>query len=889
MRSKRALSLFFAMGCLLSACGGSSSSNVPTTPATQKQIPVTIDNMTTVPVINGSTTQGRIYIYNSSNTNMTGLSYSTGSPTVKTVIKNMLHKIGLQVSNSYEDDSGFVLLDSHYCTSIAANSSCAINFTTPNLKVGDSGSTLVNLKYSFNGYAVTTSQTVNYQYVNISALDGVNFTGDLNVQGTPGTIARVVGYLYGAGDVSNRYNVRLKMTNPAVDVANGFVDNQEVVAGQVVPIEFNVPIQNSHNTYATITPAWGNHVVQQQHLQTQYALMDAGTESLGNALTVSISPQQNVSNLVFSQIPLLSTVTGSASATVTVINNGNAAYSGGVTVATSGGVNASDLVVGANTCTGTLESYGANSCTISFSLATTESGNTTVQYKNSGGTVLSSQMVYWLNAYNYPAVSLQPSNSTISFATNTTSSPVTFTITNFGSATLSSMTVSPNSPTGATWSQTASTCGTSLASGASCSVTGTLTASSSYLTGVLTLTARGTSFGTSYTFKSLPVHYTITSAPSVSITPTSGVNLTVLANGVNSVTQTYTVTNNGPTQISVTSYALESYSTVFESEPVIASGGTCTTSTTLTAAQTCTIIVSYGPVASSNTANESGTAHLRVNYNGGYPSAAYSAVSTNFNYTLMGNDSYIQVMSATASVFSGAGTSGSPYTANYTQSGMTITIVYKNMSANYAATGLRLDMAALPPVYTVSSNDCNRTIESGATCTLVLAFNQNAYTLSQGQSATYNFNIPGPSWTTPLGYYAISTSTGESTLYVTYTQPQITMTLSNSTGYFANTVLTMTGAGLIASYPVTLNVAGVESFSLESGAVGSPSSNCTVGTPPSMAVSCILTSTTTSGNVTYTMPTYYTSGESTMIPLKFTSPQNVYLSPYYMFITFSKP
>lgn len=357
--------LSVVVASVLSACGGGSSGGANVGNATNTA-QLSIDAMTYVPVINGSATQGTLYVHNYGSSAASGVSFDLGSATTKTKLKAVLAKVGLNFGG-YEDANGFVLINPERCGSIPAGGSCAVNFSTPSMSVGNLGNSLVKLSYNGSNGSATTSQVVNYKYVDLAALSGVNFTGSLNVTGVQGSTPHVVGYLYAGGASGTLYkDVNLNSTNATTTISNGFINGQEVVAGQVIAVEFAVAMQSNKTSAANVTPSWGSSKLQALSL-------DANS---GSPLTLSLTPTQSTVNLIFGNIPVLSAPTTSA-AVVNVVNNGNADSSGGLTATATGG-NASDLVISNGCGSAVLTANAGNSCQITFSTASYTSGTTTV-------------------------------------------------------------------------------------------------------------------------------------------------------------------------------------------------------------------------------------------------------------------------------------------------------------------------------------------------------------------------------------------------------------------------------------------------------------------------------------------------------------------------------
>ncbi|MBX9866855.1 MAG: hypothetical protein K2Y14_08050, partial [Burkholderiales bacterium] len=509
MKQLTQLSYGLLAGALLVGCGGGSSgSSNGGGNATQTSL-VSIDAMTAVPVINGSATQGTLYVHNYGTTAATGVNFNLGSATAKTKVKAVLAKVGLNFGG-YEDANGFVLINPERCGSIPAGGSCAVNFTTPSLSVGNLGNSLVKLAYNGSHGSATTSQVVNYKYVNLAALSGVNFTGSLDVTGIQGSTQHVVGYLYAGGAIGTSYkNVNLNSTNTTTRISNGFINGQEVVAGQVIAVEFAVAMQSNKTSSVNVTPSWGSSKLQASLLSSSAS---------GSPLTLSLTPTQSIANLIFGNIPVLSAPTTSA-AVVNVVNNGNADSSGGLTATATDG-NAADLII-TNGCSSTvLTANAANSCQITFSTNSYTSGTTTVEYKNNTGTVVGSQMVVWSNDQPFPAVYIAPTPTTISLGKGIfgSESSIVFMVTNAGKAPLTGVSYPVTNTGSATWTQDGSTCSNSIGALASCAITGHLTGTNDG-TGSLYIKAQGSFNSVSYSFVALPLSYTVTANPSLEITP----------------------------------------------------------------------------------------------------------------------------------------------------------------------------------------------------------------------------------------------------------------------------------------------------------------------------------------------------------------------------------
>lgn len=851
---------------LLSSCGSSGGNSPAPTPNVNSL--VSIDAMTTVPVINGSSTKGTLYIHNYGNTVASNLDFGLNNETKLSKVRGLLQKAGLKQLASIGDVTGFELINPEHCRSIPAGGYCAVNFSTPNLTVGNNGNSLVSLKYVLNGTNYTTSQIVNYSYTNLSALSGVNFTGSLNVVGSQGTTRHVVGYIYGGGSVGNKYNnVVLNSSSLLTKISNGFINHSEVSVGEVIPVEFAVSLQNSSSSGTTVVP--------------EYSLLNA--RQTGSILSLTLNPTQNTVNYLFGLVPILTAPTAE-SVGISVTNNGNAPDAGGLQATSD---NESTLKIVNNCSNTTLQANATNDCTIKFSVATSTPGNAVVTYKDSAGTEVGQQVVYWTNDKPTPAVSLVPNSLQPSFGKDTEQpeSAIIFTVTNLGNAPLESIVYTPtNTNSGvATWVSDGGTCGATIGAGASCSIAGHFVGNDDG-TGTFYIRALGSYGGKNYSFLSLAVRYTVEAAPNLVITPTDATSLSVLANGIESKTVTYTVTNDGNDtadldllNFSITGGAESAY---------FHESGTCLSSSTLAESATCSYIITLGPIPSTITQNESGTATLTIDYSGGTP-LKEDSVAKELTYSIFGNDSILTIGTPTGQNLSGNGTEIDPFKGNATLDPMQIVIPYTNASVNESMVNLNFNTNNLPYGLIVSdTSTCPtgssvKTLAPGESCNLVLVIDKNLLKNSSSGGATVlDFEEPVATWTTPFGFYKQSGNK----VYANYLQPTIAFVLSENNGTFESTVLTMTASNESAANTLHGNVWAVSGW-LESIPTNA-SSNCTVNNSD-YSIVCNLKNAST-GSVTYIMPNYMQVGESANIPLVFGTNfgEFAYLNPSYTFINY---
>lgn len=889
---------------LLTACGGSSStsSSGGNNNLVASNRVVSIDAMTSVPVINGSATRGTLYIHNYNSKPATGLSFGVGNGSnaaASSKLAGLLSKIGMKSAKTVTASDGFTLNNPELCSSIPAGGSCAINFTTPSLIAGNLGSSLVTLSYKQDGKTLTTNQVVNYHYLPLSASKGVNFTGSLTVAGKQGQTRHVVGYLYGGGNAGTVYsNVKLNATSPATSISGGFINSQQVAAGQVIAVEYAVALQNDKPSYVNVTPTWGSSATAKS---ANYSLKADGGSGSGNNLGLSLNPLADTVSLIFGNIPVLTAPTSSA-AVINVVNNGNAEANGPITAVATGG-QASALTIDDSACRGALPADAETSCSISFSVAGYTPGSTTVEFFNAG-TKVGEQSVMWTNATPIPAVKTVPSTTTVEAAAPSLTNALTFTLTNMGKAPLQAMTFLPSTTGNATWTPDANggclNAGspvTELAPNASCTISGNLS-STNVGTGKLYYSIKGSFNSKNYSFVSPAVSYSFTGAsPVLSITPASDtITLSIIGDGETTASQVFTVENTGtlaPATISALN-VVDTTNPLLDPAmlPKISTSGTvtnqrCTTTTVLNSGDKCDVFVKYGPISSTTDIN--GTANLSVDYSGGNPSENKNAVD-GFAFDVTG-DANLRIGPAEANGgLTGAGTEDDHFMANASAQAL-IKIVYSNPSAaDYTKLNINTNTLPLGVTVDVAGTNCpvgatTGTLLAGANCTLMLKVDRSTLIYSpQGGSPVLNFTKPGATWTTTDGLFK---KAGTTLVYLDYTQPVVTSSLSVSSGSFETTDLTMTLSNANSGAALDVDVSAVEPWLSTEPIV---STNCTVGA--SYAVNCNLAvGSTASATVTYTMPDYLQPGETTDIPLGFSAPNEefVYFNPIYTFINYEAP
>ncbi len=832
------------LSILLASCSGSGGGGINNgnndNPIVNETKLVEIDQMTTVPVVNGYATTGIAYIHNYSDNMIT-------SPVIE---------LGNVTGNPHEDVNGFRILSTETCGLIPAHGYCQVKFQTPALAVGNRNNAVMYIKYG-KDYTHSAYQVINYAYADMSSKTGVNFTGSLIVTSPQNTTRHVIGYLMGSGQAGQVYNDVNISSNSSVKISNGFVNGQEVAAGEVIPVEFSVDMQSNRTTTAILTPNYGGSILTASSVSLKNnslpdSLRNANGGS-GNPLTITLTPAVSQENLIFGVVPTLTAPTTSA-VSVAVVNNGNKDTQGLVISS-----NNADLVVNQGSCNGVLQANAANSCSFTLSVNAYVSGNATLSY-TLNGTVVGTQNVMWTNDQPYPAVYLEPTPGSISVGDDLNSQPITFTVSNTGKAPLNSVVYNATSGNRATWTQDSTTCTATIAPQSQCSITGHLHGETPG-SGILFIKATGSFNGTSYSFGSLPVNYTVTNQPNL-IIDSNGGSLNGLANGTveNLI---FTITNYGNDAADISGFNLVNTSGTSIQPTIDQALSTC--GSTLAAGDSCQIVVTLGTIPSSVTASETGNTTLQISYSS-TTGEAHTSDST-ITYNVLGNDSSISASITSATDVTGNGTQADPYASVGSNPNAQITLRYHNTSPDQAMTNFNVNAGSLPlglivdPSSTCPTGQNVTDIPVNGYCDLVVTID---YNLMSQYAASSNFggaiSYPPATWTTPLGFY---TQTPGEVFYLNLLQATLTYALSNNSGNFTSTELTITATNAGSYSTLNSNVSGVKKW-----LTTTPNnlSNCTLNSNDN-SLSCNMLA---SGNAaaTYTMPTYF--NEAVDIPLTFT-------------------
>ena len=189
---------------------------------------------------------------------------------------------------------------------------------------------------------------------------------------------------------------------------------------------------------------------------------------------------------------------------------------------------------------------------------------------------------------------------------------------------------------------------------------------------------------------------------------------------------------------------------------------------------------------------------------------------------------------------------------------MVITLTYKNMSENFIAQNLALNIidGHLTPYLSVdASSTCGyaanpKDLGIGQSCDLVLTADKSA----MNNNSSYNLNVvyPSASWNTSQGFVTQNNFTynGSTTTYAGYTQPTLVSTITPASGSSLNRTLTQTLVNADNCGSLTSNITSLAAFGVTAAPI-TATSGCTVNNDGS--VSCINTSTNSSNVINYTL------------------------------------
>jgi N-acetylneuraminic acid mutarotase len=483
------------------------------------------------------------------------------------------------------------------------------------------------------------------------------------------------------------------------------------------------------------------------------------------------------SSLTFS--PTLINTTNSGQF-ITLANTGTAFLTG--ITASIIGANASNFAIASNTCS-TLNLGATCTISVTFTPPTAGTFNATLSIADNAGNSPQSVPLSGSGTATQELASITP--SFLAFAdqpVNTASGPVTVTLANIGSTALTGISSAITGAGASAFAMQASTCGTSLAAGASCSISVTFTPSSTAtFNATLTVTDDATNSPQAMSLSGAGIAASATSAATLSTTSLTFPNTAIGA----SSPLTVTVTNSGTLPLTIEGAIIGS--TYYDETSGLSSPGnvfpqTSTCGSSLAVGASCAITVTFTPSAAGPYI---GTLLIADTSSSFAQSVALSGAG-------IGGAGVSAVLEPTPQLNFGTvplNTTSAPMTATLTNTGSaTLTGITPSLSGTSAAS------------FAISGTTCGSLLAPGAACTISLAYTSNA----SGQFAatlTVADNAPG----SPQQEYLFG-GTGCSSLSTT------SVTNCNPGG---SLVVTETTGSALAFQPATVTTATATAASTE--------------------------------------------------------------------------
>lgn len=732
---------------LLACSGGSNGTSsggiIPPPPTTAgSEVPqIRFDTIGTIPVFDSNSTQTLVYVHNFSNHTISGIQYSgkTNVEDANNTSKTQLLRLKNSATQIISTSSAAA------CSTIAAGGSCALTITTPVLdSIEPNGSILFSASYSDKDKQHTSSQIANLELINSLTPDGVKFASDVNISNTSETdSAYGIVYAYGSG-VNQTYLVNgLKPNNAALSITQGNILGMSIPSRFVQAIEVTLPpSQNAYTTSLAMTSSLEQGGSQNATKSSKSSLKSAGFSSLS---VIGSSGYINGALLIAGNPTIINT------ANPPPFNSGSYAITNnGTTTATLSSVTpTTNIVTTGSTCTVGKQLAPGDNCmvyyTISGSNATTGSGTITVNYAG-GSTGYSSivSFINWINTLAGPQLSITASNNPVTFTQNTGTN-VTFTLENIGGYSLSAISVTGTAVTGsATASISSDGCGGVLGIHNSCQttlhITDSGTSTNSLMRIVVTAEYQGANGAQQYErFYGLTYNSVPDGVANLVFSP-SPVTMAVTGDGIESFSQTVTLTNSG-TQPTTNAPVIS-----LENNPTyLSQTNNCTVALAVNA--NCTINLKLGPTSATPT---SGNAFLSATYNSNNNNGMVA--KNKISYTV-NPVAFAEVNMIATGSSGGTGASVNPYVfhGSLADSGQSITITYQNKDSS-PLTIENIQDGNLGLAWSRSSSSSCKpgtTIAANGNCLLI--YNNNLSNVSSViATANYQMDFPTPSFVLKL-------------------------------------------------------------------------------------------------------------------------------------------
>lgn len=812
------LCLASLVGCSGGVCDSNGSNSL-----NPLSVNLSLDYVGTVPVLDGNATTSYFYVHNDGESAISGISYSLAN--------------GSNSGNDIVDSNGFKLYGSSLsnCAMIAAKSSCKISFTTPSLTLGNQNNSLFKVTViDGNGFKHYFDQVINYSYYNVELNSGVNFATSADVVAQLSGKRYMMSYLIAGGKAGRNYNnVNLEISDGgSMSVNQGFTNGSDMVSGELIPIEFAVNVLSVQPTPVNIVPQYSVNSLQRVHS------LQANTVLAGQGLYVNTSSQTNsVMALKVGVIPLLIAPSDASNGKTIFVSNFGESFNG-LTIEPAD----SKIQVYNNNCSGVIESNA--SCSFVLGVNGSGNGSSNLVFKAKGTVVATSTVYYKGSSADAFLTSTTPLNQ-LGLQPNQNSSVINITFSNLGTLDAENLEFTPHSVKTTSLSILNNGCGNRLAANSQCIIQVQVQGGDAGETGTIYVAVTGKSGANPITSQSNDINYYVADNSNIMISSPKGAesSLNIFGNGYESAQTVFTFKNIGSTSSSINSLDLTGVD--LPSELMIISN-TCGTS--LAAGSSCQVTVKYGPHIPES--NISGIANLQLNYG-----VRRNTLSGTIKYSTTASDSYFKITNVTASGYTGSGSESNPYSGSGCNNvPLLISITYKNMSVNYAAQNMALNIidGHVSPYMSVESNltTCGygskvESVGIGQSCTLVLKADRNAMI----DNSSFNLDVlyPSASWSTSQGFVRQDgfTYNGSTKTYATYSQPTLVSNISPTTGDSLQRTLSQTFIGGTGCGDFTTTISAipyVESVIVLSG-------NCSVNNDKS--VNCTNSSSAESNMIQY--------------------------------------
>lgn len=648
MRRNAKLNLVAAVFCAtaLFACGGGGggSSGGGTTPV-DGNLTLNVDQMSSVPLVNGNPQAFYMYVTNYGTAQLSDLSWSaTLQSTSSASNSGILAKLKTQVSSLVPSLSSILnsttnpitITDQSQCTQIAPNGTCrvALQATAPGVVLlsATSGSKKVTLQgggglvQSYEETTPTNSVPLD-SILTTSPISGISYAGN----GGSYTFSIINN---GESSVTiNPVDITGLPSNATLDISNCPTPLPGRTACQV-RIVLNNP-SGSTTDSSSFTVHLGGTVNNADSSTTK--LPDQLYNPTINGTTANVGIIQFVAQQ--SLVVDASYGTAAPASAVGIISNSGT----GPLVINSVAGNSPLITISNDTCSG--KTLGQNeTCTYTANLTvasinSSSSDTVNISYGTSGANAYST--IIWTYIPILPVAAPSINLTATPSLLDQTATTATVMVSNNGNVTLSNLTAPTLTPNNPRVAITATTCNGTLAVGASCNYTVTYTPAapsetSSVTLGGISATApdnRGSTLNSSF---NNTVSFNLSSIFAGALNLTG--NLTLSDTTTSGL---ITVTNDGNHTATIKAIAMQSGS----STKLSVSGGSCTTTTSLTAGQSCTVGILFNDTSASG----SGNGALVVTYDNNNGDASATSSNSNISW-LIGSAPSLKVDFASSSL-----------------------------------------------------------------------------------------------------------------------------------------------------------------------------------------------------------------------------------------------